>query len=269
MEGGGGRRKGGETESQLDLLPSRHPPSSLPCDFVPGVCFSDLRPAICGGMYSFAKPQQRLPVPGKLQRNGTFSSEINKKRLFPVWRGRRDHTFSESLVSSDTATRCLICLTVSYQTEGGDIVPDTQRVSLAPKGNIFGMNVTLIPVDPHKSPRRRALGTKKLGNSLVVRTLGFRFRGLVSISGWGTKAEETYLPSGSKTPSKSQSGCDQSRIQCLLFRPENLPSCHYPRPRENITSIEHTMWGLQELEQSSWKEQLNYMTSINWIESIR
>ena len=99
MEGGGGLGKGGETESQLDLLPSRHPPSSLPCDSVPGVYFSDLRPAICGGMYSFAKPQQRLLVPGKLQRNGTFSSEINKKRLFPVWRGRRDHTFSESLVS--------------------------------------------------------------------------------------------------------------------------------------------------------------------------
>ena len=103
----------------------------------------------------------------------------------------------------------------------------------------------------------------------MVRTLGFRCRGLGSISGQGTKAEETDCPSGSETPSKSQSRCDQSRIQCLLFRPENLPSCHYPRPRANITSIEHTTWGLQELEQSSWKEQLNYMTSINWIESIR
>ena len=146
---------------------------------------------------------------------------------------------------------------------------DAQWVSLAQKGNIFGMNVTLISIDPHKSPRRRALETKKLGHSLVVKTPGFRCRGLGSISGWGTKAEETDCPSGSETPPKSQSRCDQSRIQCLLFRPENLPSCHHPRPRGNITSIEHTMWGLQELEQSSWKEQLNYMTSINWIESIR
>lgn len=82
--GGGGRgREGKQSLNSICCHPDTHP-AACSCDFVPGVYFSDLRPAICGGMYSFAKPQQRLLVPGKLQRNGTFSSEINEKRLFPV-----------------------------------------------------------------------------------------------------------------------------------------------------------------------------------------
>lgn len=39
---------------------------------------------------------------------------------------------------------------------------DTQCMSLAQKGNIFGMNETLIPITPHKSPRRREIETRKL-----------------------------------------------------------------------------------------------------------
>lgn len=54
------RGQGGEGKQSSNSMwrHGGHPPTSLPCDFVPTVYFSDLRSAICGGMYSFAKPMR-------------------------------------------------------------------------------------------------------------------------------------------------------------------------------------------------------------------